>query len=363
MAYEPPNINGNCVSGRISFDPKRTEMVPMPAGMPAYPPSVMDVALVDATIDYAAQNVHFVEGGGVELRLVKSNNASAVGTRISLSRYLLYARITARIKAIPVAGVITTFITMSDTKDEIDWEVVGSDTNNAQTNVFYKGIEEFGIHSTTEPVKNISTWHNYTMDWKHDTLTWEMDGEVRRTLNRLNSTSPMTPEGEHWYPTTASRVQISVWDGGASGNKGTSDWAGGKIPWGSQAVLSAKYDWIDIQCYDNEDQPVPKWPIDSFNPDRQMASTTVSTVSVTGVAKSVGNGTYSTLVLTPATTMHLARHTPSPPIPAITPVSPLAGNESPPIISGTQSHRPVIGLMTMTMLAASAISFFITLAV
>ena len=62
-----------------------------------------------------------MEGGGVTLSLTKNDNATATGTRISSSRYMLYGRITARIKAVPYAGAITTFITMSESKDEIDW--------------------------------------------------------------------------------------------------------------------------------------------------------------------------------------------------------------------------------------------------
>lgn len=37
------------------------------------------------------------------------------------------------------AGVVTAFITMSDVKDEIDWEFPGNDTTHGQSNLFWQG--------------------------------------------------------------------------------------------------------------------------------------------------------------------------------------------------------------------------------
>jgi beta-glucanase (GH16 family) len=36
-------------------------------------------------------------------------------------------------------GVVTAFITMSNIKDEIDWEFPGANTTNGQTNFFWQG--------------------------------------------------------------------------------------------------------------------------------------------------------------------------------------------------------------------------------
>jgi hypothetical protein len=38
------------------------------------------------------------------------------------------------------AGVVTAFITMSDIKDEIDWEFPGNATTEGQTNFFWQGF-------------------------------------------------------------------------------------------------------------------------------------------------------------------------------------------------------------------------------
>ena len=37
-------------------------------------------------------------------------------------------------------GVVSAAITMSDVKDEIDWEWTGTSLNNAQTNVWFLGV-------------------------------------------------------------------------------------------------------------------------------------------------------------------------------------------------------------------------------
>lgn len=39
-------------------------------------------------------------------------------------------------------GVVTAFILMSDVKDEIDFEFVGTDLENAQSNFYFQGIPD-----------------------------------------------------------------------------------------------------------------------------------------------------------------------------------------------------------------------------
>jgi hypothetical protein len=47
----------------------------------------------------------------------------------------------------------------------------------------------------------------------------------------------------------------------------TNSWAGGAPQWpDASQTASAFYEYIDIQCYDDQDRPVPKWPLEN-NPD------------------------------------------------------------------------------------------------
>lgn len=63
-----------------------------------------------------------------------------VGTLLASTHYVWYGKITARMKTSAGAGVVTAFILMSDTKDEIDFEFVGTDLKTAQTNFYSLGV-------------------------------------------------------------------------------------------------------------------------------------------------------------------------------------------------------------------------------
>ncbi|RKO95845.1 concanavalin A-like lectin/glucanase, partial [Caulochytrium protostelioides] len=182
------------------------------------------------------------------------------GVRVAHTRPVLYGRYSAAITAPKSAlgGVVTTFITMSDVKDEIDWEIVGQSATTAQSNIFYRGIEEVGIHGGTHALGGAtSATHVYTIDWKPDVLTWSVDGKVVRTERRSESqrdselTRAKFPDGPvQWYPNTPSIIQFSVWDGGDQPSAGTATWAGGPVNFGIGAI-KAKYDYLEVQCYDD----------------------------------------------------------------------------------------------------------------
>ena len=101
-------------------------------------------------------------------------------------------------------------------------------------------------HSSDGNEKNLSapntdsTWHTYTIDWQPDSLSWEVDGQVLRTLYR-NETYNETA-GQYHYPQTPSRVQFSLWPAGKAGNaQGTIEWAGGEIDWNSPYMQNGYY--------------------------------------------------------------------------------------------------------------------------
>lgn len=56
------------------------------------------------------------------------------------------------------------------------------------------------------------------------------------------------------YPTTPSRVQVSIWPGGIPANApGTIEWAGGLIQWNEPEYRQAGYYWntlksVSVQC-------------------------------------------------------------------------------------------------------------------
>ena len=63
-----------------------------------------------------------------------------VGTLMSSVNYIWYGKISATLTTSKGQGVVTAFILMSDSKDEIDYEFVGVDLQNGQTNYYSQGI-------------------------------------------------------------------------------------------------------------------------------------------------------------------------------------------------------------------------------
>jgi hypothetical protein len=249
----PPSTNpiaapkANCVSGRYNFNRITQD--------PAANPDLFDFRVDYGYISGPQSNLD-INNGKAKLNLVKTATAPANGIRLSSTRFIKHAKITARLKAVNVPGVVTTFITMSPRGDEIDMEIVGKNPNQFESMVFYKGIKEYGLHGGIHSVNNAGSFHEYGIDWRSDAISWSVDGKTVRTYkNDQNAVSPMTPKGERWYPTEESQIQIAVWDG-----IGVPAWTGAPIPWGQNTKYSAEYEWIDVQCYNDKNQIVPKWP-------------------------------------------------------------------------------------------------------
>ncbi|EAW11474.1 putative cell wall glucanase (Utr2) [Aspergillus clavatus NRRL 1] len=193
-----------------------------------------------------------IEDGNLLLTMPKES----VGTLIANNHYLWYGKITAKVKSSRGAGVVTGFILMSDTKDEIDYEFVGADLTNVQTNFYFQGVLDYnnGANASVPGGDTFGEWHEYSIDWKPDALTWSVDGEVKRTLTRestFNKTS-----NRYQYPQTPSRMQLSLWPAGQASNApGTISWAGGQINWDSEDIkkdgyFSASFAEITVECYD-----------------------------------------------------------------------------------------------------------------
>ena len=65
-----------------------------------------------------------------------------VGTVLASTKYVWYGKITATIKTGRSPGVVSAFIMMSDMKDEIDFEWVGTQLDTTQTNYYFQGIPD-----------------------------------------------------------------------------------------------------------------------------------------------------------------------------------------------------------------------------
>ena len=144
---------------------------------------------------------------------------------------------------------------MSDVKDEIDYEFVGKDLETAQTNMYWQALPYYGNSANITNITDTFTdWHTYTVDWQSDQIIWSVDGVTHRTKTRAstwNDTSQL-----YNYPQTPSRIQISLWPGGAASQaEGTIEWAGGAINWSGPDIQQYGYYFMQVanctvKCYD-----------------------------------------------------------------------------------------------------------------
>nr|KIR48427.1 hypothetical protein I312_02272 [Cryptococcus bacillisporus CA1280] len=188
---------------------------------------------------------------GARLILTQNN----IGSKISSTRYLHYGTIDFTLKTSKWAGVVTAAITMSDVKDEIDWEWPGADIDKVQTNYWFLGVANYSATegaSSSVSSDTTTNFHTYTIDWQENYINWSIDGLVVRTVRKTDAISE--DERQYKFPPTPSRVQISIWPAGTDDNaQGTIDWAGGYIDWTNSDYLSNGYFWntiksVNISC-------------------------------------------------------------------------------------------------------------------
>jgi len=178
-----------------------------------------------------------------------------VGTLLASTHYVWYGKICSKLTTAQGKGVVTAFILMSDVKDEIDFEWVGVDVGHVQSNYYSQGVTNYnnGKNLTVPGGNTVEGMHEYCIDWKPDTLTWSIDGNSLRTLERKSTWNSTSNRFD--YPQTPARVMLSLWPAGLPSNgKGTIEWAGGEIDWNSPYMQNgyyfARFQEVSIQCYD-----------------------------------------------------------------------------------------------------------------
>ncbi|KAL9100782.1 MAG: hypothetical protein Q9163_003878 [Psora crenata] len=136
--------------------------------------------------------------------------------------YIMFGHVDFVVKAAPGAGIISSCVLQSDTRDEIDWEWRGSDNSQVQTNYFGKGLTTSYNRGADHPDPgNQDGFKTYSIDWTADQIVWSIDGKNVRALS--SSTADQYP-----YPQTPMMIKVGSWCGGCSSNNpGTIEWAGG----------------------------------------------------------------------------------------------------------------------------------------
>lgn len=160
--------------------------------------------------------------------------------------YIFFGRVDVVARASVGTGVVTSFVLQSDDLDEIDWEWLGGDDTQVQTNYFSKGdtttYDRGGFSGVGNPQ---SEFHTYTIDWTAEKLDWIIDGTVVRTLKYADA------KGGASYPQTPMQVKLGTWVAGRKdAPEGTVQWAGGYTDF-SQAPFNGYYKSVTVKDYMN----------------------------------------------------------------------------------------------------------------
>ncbi|CAI7601621.1 unnamed protein product [Penicillium pancosmium] len=145
------------------------------------------------------------------------------GPLIQSNWYIMFGRVEYTIKAAPGTGIVSSAVLQSDDLDEIDWEWLGGNNAQVQSNYFGKGdTSSYNRGAYHDNSGNHDDFHTYSIDWSSTQIIWAIDGKTVRVL------TPDTADANQ-YPQTPMMVKVGVWAGGDPNNaQGTIDWAGGE---------------------------------------------------------------------------------------------------------------------------------------
>lgn len=186
------------------------------------------------TLSYDSKGAHF--------SIETETNAPTITT----GKYIFFGRIDVTVQAAPGDGIVTSAVLQSDDLDEIDWEWVGGDNTQAQSNYFSKGNTSTYDRGAYHPVDSpLSSYHTYSVQWTSSEVQWIIDDNVVRTLT-ADST-----DGQ--FPQTPMQVKLGTWcAGGKDSAEGTREWAGGYTDF-TQAPFVAYYQKLVITDYAGQD--------------------------------------------------------------------------------------------------------------
>lgn len=178
----------------------------------------------------------------------------STGTVLTSTRAVWYGKISATLKTARTQGVVSSFILMSGVRDEIDYEFIGSFLDSAQTNYYWQEHLDYTHSRNVSLSDTFENFHTYEIDWTPESVTWSVDGQATRVLNRADTLNATTENYD--FPQTPSFVQISLWPGGLASNpEGTRNWAGGEVDWNAEDIQDPGYFYVTlkdvkIECYD-----------------------------------------------------------------------------------------------------------------
>ncbi|EFQ86066.1 hypothetical protein PTT_18783 [Pyrenophora teres f. teres 0-1] len=203
-------------------------------------------------IDFSSESQSFTAQGnptygkdGVSFTVAKSGDSP----QLTSKWYIMFGKAEIVMQAAPGAGIVSSFVLQSDTLDEIDWEWLGADANEAQTNYFGKGQTTSYNRGAFHADPNSQTsFKTYTIEWTPEQIVWQINGVTVRTLEPAGASNQ--------YPQTPMQIKFGAWSGGDSANPaGTISWARGPTDY-SKGPFSMKVKSLKVQDYSTGTQYV-----------------------------------------------------------------------------------------------------------
>lgn len=146
-------------------------------------------------------------------------------------KYIFFGELECTVQAAPGKGIITAIVLQSDDLDEIDWEWVGAEKNEVQSNYFSKGDDStwdrVGFHDVDDVT---GQFHTYGLVWTPEKIDWNIDGNTIRTLKASDA------GGGKKFPQSPMQIKLGTWVAGRKdAPEGTVEWGGGRADWSNGA--------------------------------------------------------------------------------------------------------------------------------
>ncbi|KAF2135013.1 glycoside hydrolase family 16 protein [Dothidotthia symphoricarpi CBS 119687] len=177
----------------------------------------VNIDFTSSSDSFTPQGNPTYDSSGAAFTISKTGDAPTLTSKW----YIMFGKVEVSMKAAPGAGIVSSFVLQSDTLDEIDWEWLGADPDEVQSNYFGKGqttsYNRGAFHADTG---SQTTYKMYTIEWTPEQIVWQIDGKTVRTLEPANA--------ENQYPQSPMQIKLGAWSGGDSANPaGTISWARG----------------------------------------------------------------------------------------------------------------------------------------
>lgn len=196
-------------------------------------------------IDFSSASDSFTPQGnptygkdGCSLTVAKSGDSP----QLTSKWYIMFGQVDVEIQAAPGAGIVSSFVLQSDSLDEIDWEWLGADNAQVQSNYFGKGqTTSYNRGAFHANPNNQNTFQKYTIIWTSEQIVWQINGVTVRVLKPADANNQ--------YPQTPMQVKIGAWSGGDPANpQGTIEWARGPTDY-TKGPFTMKVKSIKVQDY------------------------------------------------------------------------------------------------------------------